>query len=126
MGPSNRRILDRAGLPPTDWDRTMSHPPESSFWRDTECVTNEDKLYTPALWIDTWNDVQPGEAIDAFNFAKNHAANATAHDNQYMIMGPGTHCGIDRLTDNFRFGDLNLGDARFDLWDAILKWNNHW
>ncbi|MER9357479.1 hypothetical protein NKI61_30065 [Mesorhizobium sp. M0514] len=104
----------------------MSHPPESSFWRDTECVTNEDKLYTPALWIDTWNDVQPGEAIDAFNFAKNHAANATAHDNQYMIMGPGTHCGIDRLTDNFRFGDLNLGDARFDLWDAILKWNNHW
>ncbi|WOS66911.1 CocE/NonD family hydrolase (plasmid) [Sinorhizobium fredii GR64] len=49
-----------------------------------------------------------------------------ARDNQYLIIGPGRHCSFDTFTDDFEFGDLNLGDARFDIWDAMLRWNNRW
>ncbi|MER8868193.1 CocE/NonD family hydrolase [Mesorhizobium sp. M0751] len=120
-------ILERAGLPPTDFDNAMSHPPESSYWyEDSELVTEQDQLYTPALWIYNWNDIQPGEAIDAFQFGRTNAANATVRDNQFLIIGPGRHCSFDTFTESFQFGDLELGDTRFDLWGAMVKWNDRW
>ncbi|RMI14827.1 CocE/NonD family hydrolase [Sinorhizobium meliloti] len=124
-------ILDRAGLPPTDYDNLTRNPPESSYWyEDSDLLRENDTFYTPALWINNWNDIQPGEAIDAFHFARDHAANDTVRENQYLIIGPGRHCECLKMDSSefadFQFGDLNLGDARFDIWGTMLSWNNRW
>ena len=122
-------VLDRAGLPPTDFNIYVSSPPESKYWQDdVDLINVKDKIYTPALWIQNWNDFLSGEGIDSLNWAKKNAANATARDNQYMIMGPGPHCytSFDRGRENEKIDDLELGDTRLPIWDIVLKWNNRW
>ncbi|MER9714446.1 CocE/NonD family hydrolase [Mesorhizobium sp. M0174] len=121
-------ILDRAGLPPTEFNKLMSNLPESRYWSDdNEMINNKDKIYTPALWMNNWNDILPGEAIDGFNWAKTNAANAAARDNQYLVIGPGHHCDLGRgESENAEIDDLEVGDTRFPFWDIVLKWNDRW
>ena len=122
-------MLDRAGLPPTEWDTIVSNRPESGYWtdKDSELVKAGDKIHTPSLWVYNWNDYLSGEQIQSFQWAKNNAANATARDNQYLIMGPAYHCGLlGGGSENAKADDLDLGDTRFPYWETALKWNNRW
>ncbi len=120
-------LLDRAGLPPTDWNTVMSNGPESDYWfKDSELLRPTDRLHVPALWIGHWNDIQSGEALDALAFGERNGATPRVRENQYMIMAPGGHCSMDRLGKNLRFGDLELGDASFDIWNVLLRWNDFW
>jgi putative CocE/NonD family hydrolase len=120
-------LLDRAGLPPTDWNTVMSNGPESDYWfKDSELLRPNDQLHVPALWIGHWNDIQSGEALDALAFGERNGATPRVRENQYMIMAPGGHCSMDILSKDFRFGDLDLGDASFDIWDVLLRWNDFW
>ena len=122
-------MLDRAGLPPTEWDTIVSNRAESSYWtdKDSELVKTGDKIYTPSLWLYNWNDYLSGEQTAVLQWAKKNAANATARDNQYLIMGPGHHCGLyGGGRENEKVDDLDLGDTRLPIWDIMLKWNNRW
>ncbi|MER9708598.1 CocE/NonD family hydrolase [Mesorhizobium sp. M0204] len=122
-------ILDRAGLPPTEFNTFVSNPPESRYWYDdNEDINEKDKVYTPALWIYNWLDILSGEAIEGFDWRKKNAADATARDNQYLIIGPGPHCYTmsGRGCENAKIDDLELGDTRLPIWDILLKWNNRW
>ncbi|MER9363232.1 CocE/NonD family hydrolase [Mesorhizobium sp. M0500] len=122
-------MLDRAGLPPTEWDTIVSNRPESSYWtdKDSELIKAGDNIYTPSLWLYNWNDYLSGEQIQSFQWAKDNASNATARDNQYLIMGPGYHCDLYKGgSENEKIDDLDPGDTRLPIWDIMLKWNDRW
>lgn len=122
-------MLDRAGLPPTEWDTIVSNRPESNYWtdKDSELIKAGDKIHTPSLWLYNWNDYLSGEQIQLFQWAKDNAANATARENQYLIIGPGHHCCLYAGgSENEKIDDLDLGDTRLPIWDIMLKWNDRW
>ena len=74
----------------------------------------------------SWYDYAIAPDLAFYNWQRENAANAEARDNQFLIIGPTTHCGQGFETENTIVGERELGDARFDYFTVFDGWLAHW
>ncbi len=115
----------KAGMPPTDFEDFVRHPPADAYWDQMHYLRDDDHFSTPALHIDSWFDVTPDGALEAFNLMRRNATNDAARQ-QYVIMSPTNHCGSENATEHTMVGAMDVGDARYSYWQLYLDWFDYW
>jgi putative CocE/NonD family hydrolase len=119
-------ILERAGIPPTDYEDHLRDAPDSEFSRTRNWLKTTEETNVPALIIDSWYDYGPAEATKIFNQFREKSQSKKARDNQFLIIGPGGHCQHHSASEKTMVGARDLGDARFPYVDAQVKWFSYW
>lgn len=77
----------------------------------------------PVLHVGGWFDVQAWSTIDAYLGMTEGSASEHSRANQWLIMGPWTHWGIESGI----VGDLDFGpDATLDMTTLRREWFGHW
>ena len=85
-----------------------------------------DTFNVPALFMDFWYDYGSEETTEMFNAFRENAQSKVSESNQFMIIGPSTHCGYTEATENTIVGERELGDARLPWLDIQLRWYDCW
>ena len=119
-------ILDRAGMPPTDYQSWITSAPDGEYYRQLDLAKRSDSFNVPAIFMDSWYDYGPEESIEMFKLFSKNAESEIAADNQYLIIGPSTHCHYTEATENTVVGERELGDARLAYEDIQLRWYDYW
>jgi putative CocE/NonD family hydrolase len=119
-------ILRRAGLPPTEYEKWATSLPDGEFFRTKDLAQSSDTFDVPAVFMDSWYDYGPAETIEMFRLFQENAQSETARKNQFLIIGPSTHCGYTEATERTIVGARDLGDARLDFMDLQLRWYDYW
>jgi hypothetical protein len=119
-------MLKMAGAPHTDFEDYVSHGPADPWWDHFGYVNDRHHFTTPALQICSWYDSVVNEAFLLAGLMRKNAESAQARDNQFLVVGPTTHCGFDSATEQTVVGKRELGDAQFDYYDLYLRWYDHW
>jgi putative CocE/NonD family hydrolase len=119
-------ILQRAGLPPTEYDEFVASLPDGDYYREKDWAQADDQFNIPAIIMDSWYDYGAAESLQLFKQFQDTADSAAARDNQFIIIGPSTHCGYPWATEQTIVGERDLGDARLDFTDIQLRWYDHW
>jgi len=119
-------ILQRAGLPPADYEDYATSLPDSEFLRSRDWYRSPEEIDVPALFMDSWYDYGPAESLELFNLFQENGTTERAKNNQFIIIGPTGHCGYPYATEQTTVGERDLGDARLDFLDIQLRWYNYW
>ena len=119
-------VLKAAGRPPSHYDRFAASNPEGPYFMALEWLRPDDRLDLPALFFDSWYDYGPAETLELFNLLRSTSAGATARQNQFVIIAPGTHCSYEAATERTIVGERDLGDARLDVMGLKLRWYDYW
>ncbi len=112
---------------PTGGDM-IARDPDSPAWYKGGLWNDSMPVNRPGLWFMSWYDVSVSPNLAAYNFVRRTAPPAIA-DQQYAIIAPGLHCQYTRATDahdDFKVGDLDIGDSRYPYDDYILDWFDHY
>lgn len=119
-------VLKRAGLPPTEYENFASSNPDGEYFRTFEWLRPGDQLNVPALFFDAWYDYGAAETLELFNVLRTESVTASARENQFVIIAPSSHCGYASATEHTVVGARDLGDARIDVMNLMLRWYDHW
>jgi putative CocE/NonD family hydrolase len=119
-------LLKRAGLPPTDYELWVSSLPDSGYFREMDFVQASDSVDVPMLFMDSWYDYGAAETLAMFNQFQKKGLSERSRNNQFIIIGPSTHCGYPYATENTIVGERELGDARLDFFGIQLDWYDYW
>jgi predicted acyl esterase len=119
-------VLQKAGLPPSDYEHFVASNPEGEYFKNLEWVQRDDLLDVPMLFFDSWYDYGPAETLELFNHVRTTAPGAVARDNQFVVIAPVTHCGYRNMTEHTVVGERELGDARLNILDLRLRWYDYW
>ncbi|MGH8251645.1 MAG: CocE/NonD family hydrolase [Steroidobacteraceae bacterium] len=110
------------------FDDFITWTPGDARWKDVELAAAGFNSRTPALLLNNWHDIGAVEMTRMFAYLQDQKT-----PNQYLIMGPGPHCsfkwGNEKL-ERFKFGDLEIGDARYDAENdgyknLVMRWFDH-
>jgi len=119
--------LSDQGLPPSDFEDTISKPLADPYWSPLPYMTERYVSDVPALFINSWYDFGADVTLFEFNWFREHSASQLARDNQYFIMSPGEHCSSERAASaDMVVGTRPMGDSRFDYWHTYLTWFAYW
>lgn len=122
-----RDALSDQGLPPTDFEDTVTKSLTDPYWAQFPYMTDGYTSDVPTLFINAWYDFGADLTMFQYNWFRTHSLSAQARTNQYVIMGPSVHCSMDRDASPQMFaGSRPVGDGRFDYWGAYLTWFDHW
>ncbi len=119
-------LLQRANLPPTDYELWVSSLPDSDYFRSMDLVQSTDTVDVPMLFMDSWYDYGAAETLAMFNQFQEKGLSKRSRNNQFIIIGPSTHCGYPYATENTIVGERELGDARLDFFGLQLDWYDYW
>ena len=119
-------VLKKAGRPPSHYERFAASTPEGPYFMNLEWLRPGDRLDIPALFFDSWYDYGPAETLELFNRLRQESIGATARNNQFVIVAPGTHCGYSNASEHTLVGERDLGDARIDVMGLKLRWYDYW
>ncbi|MCP4047139.1 MAG: CocE/NonD family hydrolase [Gammaproteobacteria bacterium] len=119
-------LLQRANLPPTDYELWVSSLPDSDYFRNMDLVQSTDTVDVPMLFMDSWYDYGAAETLAMFNQFQEKGLSKRSRNNQFIIIGPSTHCGYPYATENTIVGERELGDARLDFFGLQLDWYDYW
>jgi putative CocE/NonD family hydrolase len=119
-------LLQRANLPPTDYELWVSSLPDSDYFRNMDLVQSTDTIDVPMLFMDSWYDYGAAETLAMFNQFQKKGLSKRSRNNQFIIIGPSTHCGYPYATENTVVGERELGDARLDFFGLQLDWYDYW
>lgn len=119
-------ILERARMPPSEYKQWASSAPDGDFFRNKDLANADDSFDVPAIFFDNWYDYGPSITFKMFEQFERTATSRKAKNNQYVIVGPGTHCDFTESNDDFIVGERNLGNASLDYSEIQLKWYDYW
>jgi putative CocE/NonD family hydrolase len=120
-------ILDRMGLPTNDLVDHLTHDPGDPYWSRFPYIDNSFRADVPALFIGSWYDLNPDVMLYQFNLMTHNSVTATSRDNQFIIIGPLTHCASQfSASVHTVVGQLDLGDATYPYYDTFIKWFRYW
>jgi uncharacterized protein len=117
---------EKAGNLPNDWRNYATHPPGDPWWDQFPYFRDESRIDAPALFVNSWHDMSPGETLYMHQRFKSNGVSKRARDSQYVVIGATDHCHVDIGTKAYTFGGRDLGDVRIDLWSLYLKWFERW
>jgi len=121
-------ILRKSGSPPTQYENFVSSNPEASYFKELEWANEADRFDTPMLFIDSWYDYGPAEALELWNLARRNSLSDRSRVNQFIIIAPTAHCDFINSEGSERLivGERDMGDARLDYKDMLHRWYDHW
>jgi len=120
-------ILKNARSAPNDFTDFMTWSPGDPRWKTIDFGNEGDRNGAPTLYVNAWYDVSTGPNLAMFEYQSKNAANQRARDNTFMIVAPTLHCQMGRAESAHTIvGERDMGDARFDYSDFILRWFDHW
>lgn len=102
------------------YDHYLRVPLGHPAWERLDFVSDEDRVMTPALVINSWGDPTLGGTL------KLAAHAARQGSRQHVVIAPGAHCEHDRQPAAFDFGVLPIRNATRPYWDWYLSWFDHW
>jgi uncharacterized protein len=115
------------GIPPSDFEDTISKPLNDPYWHQFPYMTDSYVSDVPALFINSWYDFGPDVTLFEFNWFREHSVSQQARDNQFVIMSPGEHCSSEsEASADMIVGRRSMGDTRFDYWQTYLTWFDYW
>lgn len=117
---------EKAGNTPNDWHNYAMHAPGDPWWDQFPYFQDDSRIDAPALFVNSWHDMSPGETLYMHERFKRNGVSQRARDNQYVVIGATDHCHVDIGTSGYTFGGRDLGDARKDLWSLYLAWFERW
>ena len=120
------QMLQKAGTPHTDFEDFVSHAPGDPWWDRFGYVDKRHHFNTPALQVCSWYDSVVNEAFLLAKLMRENGESARARENQFVVIGPTTHCAFDSATEHTVVGKRELGDARFDYYNLYLRWYDRW
>ncbi|HEY4093387.1 MAG TPA: CocE/NonD family hydrolase [Luteibacter sp.] len=127
-------IMKKAGGPKGIFADAMDVPtggnmiaraPNSPAWYKGGLWHDNMKINKPGLWFMSWFDVSVSPNLAAYNHVRATASKEIA-DQQYAVISPSLHCGYSRATEHTMIGDLDVGDARFDVDNLVYGWFDKW
>ena len=117
-------IMDQLNAPRNEVAEYLMRGPSHPDWSKNR-VTNEDTISIPGYWAEAIYDISARSTV-AF-FEKTRQDNLrNGKDNQSLRLTQGGHCTFGHETEDWKVGDLPLGDARFSFEDEIVAWLNAW
>lgn len=119
-------LAERAGIPPSDFQDFVTHPPADPYWDEVGYLRDDDQFDTPALHVNSWLDVTPEQTLYVMNLMRRNGLSARARENQFAIMSPTTHCGTDYAANPVKVGARTFGDSRQPFQQIYLDWFDHW
>ena len=119
-------VLQRAGVPPTDYETWRTSHPDGEFYRSSDLVQKDDRFSIPALFMDSWYDYGATETLAMFEQFSANSSTAAGREHQYLVIGPGTHCSYSGATANTVVGERPVGDARYPYHQLQIDWYNYW
>ena len=119
-------LAARAGLPASDFEDFVTHPPADPYWDDVGYLRDDDHFDTPALHVNSWLDVTPEQTLYVVDLMRRNALSARARDNQFVIMSPTTHCSTERAGNPTQVGGRTFGDTRQAYYQLYIDWFDHW
>src|SRR3546814_448251 len=120
----SKDILRSLGGALTPFDDFITWTPGDPRWDKVPLAGKGFSSSTPALHINSWHDIGVGETTRLFRYLQDSKA-----PNQYLIIGSGPHGAFLRRRGlaNLSFGDLQLGDARYNGQDdGFVKLFHAW
>ena len=121
-----RDMMDKAGMPATDWEGFVSHPEGDPWWDQFGYVKETDHFDTPGLFLDSWYDYGVGDTFKLVELIKKNSASPRARENQFIVIAPTLHCWYEDATERTVVGTRDLGDAQFDYYGLYLRWFDYW
>ena len=120
-------LVRRFRSDPTDFEDYVSRPPEDRFWRELGNISNSDRFSTPALIINTWHDQTVGDTLALADLVKRNWDSGPSRAIQHVIIAPGLHCDLWGAAKTGRVGDLPVGAAAAQPYDAwFAAWFDYW
>lgn len=119
-------ILSLSGATPSDYSIWRNNAPDSEYFRTMDLVQKGDSVSIPNLFFDTWYDYGTRETL---MMAEQFRANGKAklsRQNQYVIIGPGTHCNFPQTDDELSVGNRPLDNATMNYQQLQIDWYNKW
>ncbi|HYI43528.1 MAG TPA: CocE/NonD family hydrolase [Sphingomicrobium sp.] len=107
-------LIRASGGPKSEWDEYATRGPASSAWQQTDFVNEGDTFGVPTIWGVSWYDVGVAPNLYLYDYAKDHIARGRPANEQFLIVGPGTHCTFQRTKANEPVGEMDVGDATYD------------
>ena len=119
-------MLSDLGEPPATFEQFITRTPADPAWRQGGLYHDDMGWGVPSLWFNSWYDVSIGPNMELFNHARSTTQDREAAENQYVVVGPNTHCAFSRLGPDFQSGDRDLGDASLDSDAMVHAWFDRW
>jgi len=121
----SKDIMRALGRPMNPFDDVLTKGPADPYWDSVPLIGAADRPEVPALHIDSWHDVGVSEMIRLYDHLEDFG---TPH--QHLIIGAGPHCAMlsDEAMADLKFGDLELGDARYPggFAELFVDWFDRW
>ncbi|WIO74961.1 CocE/NonD family hydrolase [Porticoccaceae bacterium LTM1] len=108
--------------PPNEWEGFAASEPLGEFWEKGDYLDDGDSVDGAALHINSWHDHGVNETFLQFKYFSEYAKSNWAKENQYIIIGPMSHCNFESVSSETITGERNVGDASFPAWDTYLRW----
>lgn len=119
-------VLERAGVPPTDYEIWRRSHPDGDYYRKLDLVQADDEFSIPALFMDSWYDYGATETLAMFEQFSERSRTESGKQHQYLIIGPHTHCNYNDAREYTVVGARPLGDARYPYQQLQIDWYNYW
>jgi uncharacterized protein len=113
-------ILRAVNSASVDFDHLITLSPTDSEWNQYDFLREGESTRVPGLHIDSWYTFQAYGTARAFQYLSGNSPN------QYLVMGPTSHCRMGTETAHTMVGTRDVGDARFDYASLIVNWFEHW
>jgi putative CocE/NonD family hydrolase len=101
-----------------DW---LRHPTYDSYWKQWSIEEQYSSIQVPSLTVAAWYDIFQGGSLRNFIGLHAHAGNATARQQQHLLITIGGHSGSGR-----KIGSVDFGPgAEFDEGAVTLSWYDY-
>lgn len=119
-------LLSSLDEPPGTFEMLIARGPGDPAWKSGGLYDDSMGWGVPALWFNSWYDVSIGPNMALYNHARTAGTDREASANQYVVVGPNPHCQFAKLSEHYKVGDRDMGDARFPVDDQVWAFFDRW
>ena len=119
-------LLIRSNATPNDFDLWRNNSPDGNYFRSMDLVKKDDRVSVPNLFFDTWYDYGARESLMMAEQFRQTSRTHKGQQNQYVVIGPGTHCNFPQKESEKSVGDRPLDNVAYGYEQLQIDWYNKW
>jgi putative CocE/NonD family hydrolase len=121
-----RDIVARLTPRPTDYEAFLDTPLGDPRWDELAYLNDNDRFDVPALHLNGWFDQGVSQTLAIARLMAERSDSPRGRDNQFIVIGPGTHSTLGRGMPLEQVGDLPTPGGQIDLAPLVVRWFDHW